>query len=346
MIDGRESFPRWKQIGLFIVFTFVFAAIGIHESKEVFSPVAKTHPIRLLFLGDVMFDRDIRKIGELHGYRCLWGESDRNFKKYDDVIFNLEGPITEHPSVSLGSAIDLPENTTFTFSRHILEQFPSGSNFLVHIGNNHILDFGYSGLLSTEKALSAEGIKYFGDIARSTTTMKYAKIDDYSVVIVSFNEFLGGGINRAIEEIKRLKKESSFVVVYTHWGAEYKAVQPRYIKEFAHRFIDAGADLVVGSHPHVVGEVETYKGKQIYYSLGNFIFDQYFSRDTQAGLAVEINITDNNMQFFLYPTKSQQSRVELIIREAKKDFLSKLADLSQVGEKYKNQIKNGAIYIK
>jgi len=61
-------------------------------------------------------------------------------------------------------------------------------------------------------------------------------------------------------------------------------------KELAHEFIDNGADLVIGSHPHVIQTKEVYKGKAIYYSLGNFIFDQYFSPYTQKGLAVEVEL--------------------------------------------------------
>ena len=76
-------------------------------------------------------------------------------------------------------------------------------------------------------------------------------------------------------------------IVYAHWGIEYATTSPEYVRELARSFIDAGAELVVGSHPHVVEESEIYKGNTIYYSLGNFIFDQYFSEDVRNGLLLE-----------------------------------------------------------
>ena len=68
-------------------------------------------------------------------------------------------------------------------------------------------------------------------------------------------------------------------------GATNRGGQSR---ELAHSFVDAGAEIVIGSHPHVVEESEAYKGKHIYYSLGNFIFDQYFSEDVQHGLLLQV----------------------------------------------------------
>jgi len=77
--------------------------------------------------------------------------------------------------------------------------------------------------------------------------------------------------------------------VYTHWGVEYSPATDSE-KKLAHEFIDAGAEIVIGSHPHVVQEHEVYKGKNIYYSLGNLIFDQYFSDAVDHGLTLQVPI--------------------------------------------------------
>jgi len=74
--------------------------------------------------------------------------------------------------------------------------------------------------------------------------------------------------------------------MFAHWGDEYTLNSNDFQKKVARSFIDVEADLVIASHPHVIQESEIYKGKYIYYSLGNYIFDQWFSEDVKAGLAV------------------------------------------------------------
>lgn len=84
-------------------------------------------------------------------------------------------------------------------------------------------------------------------------------------------------------EISQAEKKSGMIIVMFHWGNEYTEKITSRQSELAHLAIDAGADLVIGSHPHWIQSTETYKGKQIDYSLGNFIFDQYWSDKTKQG---------------------------------------------------------------
>ncbi len=102
---------------------------------------------------------------------------------------------------------------------------------------------------------------------------------------MNYNHFIANGKEKALADIAEAKNKSDFVVLYTHWGKEYvPALQS--VKDLAHSFVDAGADLIIGSHPHVVQEHEIYHGKTIYYSLGNLVFDQYDSESTRNGLLV------------------------------------------------------------
>ena len=80
-----------------------------------------------------------------------------------------------------------------------------------------------------------------------------------------------------------------------HWGEEYKKIHNAYQEKLAHAVIDAGADLIIGHHPHVSEDVEQYKGKYIVYSLGNFVFDQNFSEDTRNGLVVKVTLEDDKV---------------------------------------------------
>ena len=110
-------------------------------------------------------------------------------------------------------------------------------------------------------------------------------------------------------------------MVNAHWGEEYSAQFNRLQQELAHGFIDAGADAVIGHHPHVAQGMEVYKNKPIFYSLGNFVFDQYFSAETQTGLAVEFIFNGQGLDYKLHPFASKNSQIRLLDAKEKDDFL-------------------------
>lgn len=104
-------------------------------------------------------------------------------------------------------------------------------------------------------------------------------------------------LKRAIENLKR---ESDFIVVTMHAGIEYKRFPNRLQTDFARAAIDAGADLVIGTHPHWIQTFEHYRGKYIFYSLGNFIFDQR-TQDTREDLTLRVKLArrkeENSTEF-------------------------------------------------
>jgi gamma-polyglutamate biosynthesis protein CapA len=111
------------------------------------------------------------------------------------------------------------------------------------------------------------------------------------------------GLSHCLADINQVENSSDLVIVYAHWGNEYQSNSNLAIQTIAHKLIDAGADVIIGSHPHVVQESEIYNGKVIYYSLGNFIFDQYFMPETQQGLLVKmvIDMKAETIAFIEYP---------------------------------------------
>ena len=251
--------------------------------------------VSVLFLGDALFDRDIRRIAQLQGYEALWGATTtQKLHSYDAVVLNLEGPITHEEPKSRGSHVDEPANTTFTFPPDVVASLNANNISLVNLGNNHILDFGKRGLRSTQTALDEGGISFVVDVMGGTERIStIVNVKGHPFGVVSYNEFLGGGISRVEEALHIIKEERpDMSIVYAHWGDEYITEPPQRIRDAAHRFIDAGADLVVGSHSHVVSTHETYHGGEIYYSLGNFIFDQYWNREVRCGAALEMVLSD------------------------------------------------------
>ncbi|HRY31069.1 MAG TPA: CapA family protein [Candidatus Paceibacterota bacterium] len=258
--------------------------------------------IRLLFVGDIMMDRNIRTVAEKKGYDFYFECAMPTFSHYDFVIGNLEGPVTNFASVSRVKTEKDPNLFKFTMSPETLSAMKNSGINIVSIANNHASDFGLEGLRQTKENILKSGLNYFGDLTDENNGILTLTKNDVTFTLIPFNEF--SDAVSASKTIKNLKdfsgsdKETSadFKIIFAHWGDEYLPVSKR-IRKIAHDFIDAGADLVVGTHPHILQEREEYEGKfgtgQIFYSLGNFIFDQYWSEAVKNGGAVEIVLKNN-----------------------------------------------------
>ena len=261
---------------------------GSGVQKVVAQATASTPKVTLLFGGDMMFDQWIRTVVRTKGASYPLAPLRETFLGADAVIANLEGPITTNDSVSETSEIGSRDNYVFTFDPSVATMLKD-FNIVASIGNNHILNFKDEGAMETEKYLRGAGVGYFGSPLAGESRILVKNIRGFRVAFVNYNQFVSGGEAKALEDIKAAKGEADFTILYAHWGTEYVPATDRE-KELAHEFIDAGADLVIGSHPHVVQEHEVYNGKTVYYSLGNLVFDQYEKDETKNGLLVSVVI--------------------------------------------------------
>lgn len=242
----------------------------------------------IVFVGDMMFDRSIRTAVAARGARELFSCLD-DLLRADLVVGNLEGPITTLPSVSVGSKIASPENYIFTFPTSTIDVLRELHVGLVNIGNNHILNFGYEGLAETTRWLDRASIAHMGDPSASEENRVYrVELRGVPFSFVNWNDWTSGDVESVSRQIRSESNQGRIVVVYAHWGEEYMAEARGRTVETAHRLVDAGARLVVGSHPHVVQQHEDYLGVPIYYSLGNFIFDQYWEVSVRTGLLLRV----------------------------------------------------------
>ena len=132
--------------------------------------------------------------------------------------------------------------------------------------------------------------------------------------------------------IDRAVAEARHLIVNIHWGAEYQELSNDHQRDLARELIDAGADAIIGHHPHVVEEIEVYKDKPIFYSLGNFVFDQYFSIPTQQGLAVGVVLGADATSVYVFPIESENSQVRLMPPSKAEQFMRRLIDRSRLGE--------------
>lgn len=246
-------------------------------------------PVTITFAGDMNFDRYIRTMASKNGYDKILVDLRDEMRLVECVFANLEGPITENRSHSEGSAFGSAANYQFTFDPVVSDLLVDHNVCAVNLGNNHIGNFGDAGIRSTKSILREKGIIFVGDTGVADEK-RYDVIERNGVRIgvVNINQFVPGAHEHVREDLAAIQAFSDFIVVYTHWGVEYAQRSREMERTLAHELIDAGADVIIGSHPHVTQETEEYKGKKIYYSLGNFVFDQYFQADTQRGLMVDV----------------------------------------------------------
>jgi len=251
----------------------------------------------ILFVGDMMFDRTILAMSMEEGGDYLFSCIADYVRGFDLAVGNLEGPITGYPSMSWMTVPGDLGNTTFTFPTSTASLLARSGIDAVSLANNHIFDFGRQGVESTREHLPAAGVRYFGDPLDVRRKSALFDVNGLTVAIAGFNEFLGvDSVSTTVSEIGALRADADFVIVFSHWGEEYVPVVDRQ-RAAAHAFIEAGADAVIGAHPHVIQESEVYKGKQIYYSLGNFIFDQYWNEGVRKGLVLEAHLKDRSVSF-------------------------------------------------
>ena len=259
--------------------------------------------LRMLFLGDLMLDRGTRSIIDEKGIGHLTKNIRATFENKDIIVANLEGSITNRNSISIGTKKGEKGHLSFTFNpKHAKDFINSIGINVVCLGNNHAFNFKDEGLAETIKNLDDVGCEHFGDPYDRARTVVNKKIQGKKIVFVNYSRFKSGlSVEETGNRILEAKDKADFLIVYAHWGKEYKPFASEKQKEAAHHFVECGADLIIGSHPHVVQQVEIYNGKPIFYSLGNFIFDQEFSENVKTRLAVDVCLNQDNIIISLVP---------------------------------------------
>lgn len=261
---------------------------------------------KVLFVGDMFFDRYIRLVGYNQGEDFTFSCINNFLQDSDLVVGNLEGPITNNPSTSLGTAPGGDGNYTFTFPARTAALLAKNNIKLVNLGNNHIGNFGTSGIELTKKFLDEAGVKYFGGVSGSDDIYR-TEIGGNKISFISYNEFAGESVQKIAQKITDEKKSGQTVIVYAHWGDEYAAV-PQRVKDMAKLFAQSGADFIIGSHPHIVLPSERIGNTEVYYSLGNFIFDQYWNKSVSTGLVLEFDIKGKSSDWKIIEHKVSLNR--------------------------------------
>lgn len=282
----------------------LFAMPRFVAAPEAWIPT-EPDPVVLVFAGDIMLDRNVAKWGAA-APEALFASTTELFAGADLRIINLEGTITTEPSVARRDSSIL----RFTFDPEFARRALSGiAPHAASLANNHTLDFGAAGYDSTRRYLEEWGIVPFGHALNARGLSAVLVVRETRVCVVGYHQLFDPSTKEVLAEIGRLRPECDVINVFAHWGEEYTHEPSPAQKRIAHEFIDEGADAVVGAHPHVVQSVEVYEGRPIFYSLGNFMFDQEFSWETKHGLLLRMELGERSARYTLNPVRIDRARV-------------------------------------
>lgn len=259
--------------------------------------------IKLAFVGDIMLDRGVKKSVNKNfsgDYEKLFIKVGEQLLNYDLLFGNLEGPISNKGK-------DGGNLYSFRFDPKTITALKDLGFDIFSISNNHIFNWGSEAFVDTISLLSNAGINYVGGGLTGTEAYqaKIINVKGVKIAFIAFNQFKEGGITstsdqpgiavisekEVVDSISQARKDADIVIVAYHFGDEYETEPNDFQIKYSRLAIQSGADLVVGTHPHVVEPLEMYRNAYIIYSLGNFVFDQSFSDETMSGglLDVEIN---------------------------------------------------------
>jgi poly-gamma-glutamate synthesis protein (capsule biosynthesis protein) len=261
----------------------------------------KEKSISILFVGDIMLDRNVARRIRKNGFDTIFKDIHQIFKNKDIVVGNLEGNITNNPSIS-----EVDHNILrFTFNKEYATKLKDIGFTIFSLANNHSMDFYKAGYDETISNLSNANLKYFGSAYNNENISESIEVNNNKICFIGYHDLYTFNENPILDEIKNTRDSCNYQIIFAHWGNEYKNYASERQIELAHKFIDTGADLVIGAHPHVIQPIEIYRNKAIFYSLGNFVFDQDFSYETKHSFAVELNIDSKEQRFNIIPLSSE-----------------------------------------
>ncbi|MEI7765661.1 MAG: CapA family protein [bacterium] len=272
------------------------------KNKEGLLDSPEPNFVTLLFGGDIMLDRGVKN-SVLKNFNADYSKM---FEKIDlikdaDIVFaNLEGTASDQGK-------DIHNLYSFHMSPSVIPALKGAGFDVLSLANNHIGDWGRDAFSDTISRLDENEIAYTGAGINQIEAEKPTIVEKNGMKIgyLGFSDVGPNGMAatdikpgillannpRFDDIIKNASKEVAYLIVTFHFGDEYKTKHNARQELLAHKAINDGAKIVIGSHPHVIEDTETYKNGYIAYSLGNFVFDQYFSKNTMQGMLLQIKLS-------------------------------------------------------
>ena len=288
--------------------------------------------ITIGFTGDINFDetwsvmKHMRRKGEgIAG--CIDPRLIKKMRGYDYMVVNNEFSISDRGKPMAGKAY------TFRSPRRNVKLLKQLGVDAVSLANNHVYDYGKQAFLDTMSTLEKNGIKYTGGGKNSSEARKpvYFQCKGKTIAVIAATRAEkyvltpaagknSPGVFRTYDDtqycraIKKAKKKADVVIAFVHWGTEYSTKLEDAQKTQAKDYINAGADVIVGAHTHCLQGVGSYKGKPIFYSLGNY----WFNEKTLYTTLLQLTIKENGkIQARMIPCRQSGKETHMLTKKKK-----------------------------
>ncbi|CED92970.1 Capsule biosynthesis protein CapA [Romboutsia ilealis] len=325
MKNNKEISLKKSIIITGVLFIMLLSTGYIRNNKSYnnsYSLNKEDNLFKATFVGDIMMTRSIEQVGERKGYEYFFENVSHLWKNSDYVLGNLENAVLEIDESNYNKA---DKEIHLATKPKAVDAIKDSGFDIVSLANNHTADYSREGVLSTINVLKDIDIKYIGAGENIKEAIKYdiTEVNGIKIATIAISDVVPRSASATseqpgilstyydgyIEIINKASKETDITIVVSHWGEEYtlESASNRQ-SELAKSFINAGADIVIGGHPHVLQPIELYKDGIIFYSLGNFIFDQGFSR-TKDSMVVNYTIDSNgDGQFEIIPIRINEGK--------------------------------------
>lgn len=312
----KKSAGKHVMIGLIIVVLFILAFQLFFSPNVTEVEKQADTEFTATFVGDMMFGRNVQEVTDRHGTEYLFEKMKPYFDHADYASGNFENPILQDDEKNYEKIDKQIHLHTGTDAIHALKE----QNFtIVNLANNHMMDYGEQGLQETVDELDRIGLSHVGAGKNVTeaTTVDYQEVNGLTIATLGYTDALvegfsalghRAGVARATPEnifpmIEEANEKADLIFVNIHWGVEYDNQPHPRQTELAKAMIDVGADAIIGHHSHVLSEVEKYKDGVIFYGLGNFIFDQGWSRTKDSAIVQYDLLNDGTGRFEITPLR-------------------------------------------
>ena len=278
----------------------------------------------IVFVGDIMLARHVEHLMNVKGYGYPFAGS--NFLSIEPayIVGNFEA------SIPLKHIKTPNYNFQFSVSKDYLKGLTEAGFTHLSLANNHAFDFGLEGYNNTKKVLGENSLTAFGQPkSLGQDTISYLTASNTTYALIGLNETQMDINPKSLTSVLKEARENSDVqVVYIHWGPEYKHEPNKAQRLIAKMLSEAGVDIIIGHHPHVIQSIEKINDTLVFYSLGNYIFDQYFTRSVMEGLAVSLTKVGDNLKVTLMPHSSRESQAQPRLSEGE----SRAAILTEIAK--------------
>jgi poly-gamma-glutamate capsule biosynthesis protein CapA/YwtB (metallophosphatase superfamily) len=295
--------------------------------------------ISIVFAGDTMMDWSIKDTVKTKGTDYPFRYVKEEVTASDYAVVNLETAVTNHTDI-------FSKEYNFKSDPISLQGLKNAGFDLISLANNHTMDYEKKGLMDTMNHINAYDMSYIG--AGSDTEEAYKSkevmIKGKKFRFLAFSRVLpstswvagenspglanGYSLDLIEDIVRRESKLCDYLMIYMHWGKERSKHPEPYQVTYARTMIDAGADAIIGSHPHVLQGFQHYKGKPIAYSLGNFLFPDYVKGNSAETGLLKINIINEKMSMQFKPYYIKNDMIIKLDPDEEKRILAKLENLS------------------